>query len=317
MADPNVPTLAEQIVMDGKGVTLAQAKVLIAQTGSGTGSAVGGITNPNGGLNAASFGDRAALQGQSTSDWQIPVWRPGKMTKGGSKRIPDATGEDSSAPATRAFSYASMSEADAKTQYGTIMMNKDKMAEWSQLAVRAGLVSASNANDANALGKAWDTAVAWAVNIKAASKGTTEVTPFEAAKLVGETSGGALLAQQEYAASHFTGNKTTSTTTVDQRTGQSGDVLRQLLGRNPTAGEKATYQHGLNQVAAANPVTSTDVSAFKDGKDTGQTTRTITGGYDQRAAEIEQASSASPDVAKNQQATTFYTALVSALGAAV
>ena len=312
MADPNVPTLAEQVVMDGKGVTLAQAKVLIAQTGKG------GITNPNGGLNAASFGDRSAMQGQAVNDWQIPV-RPGKMTKGGSKRIPDATGEDASAPATRSLSYANMTEADAKTAFGTLLTNKDKMTEWQQLALKAfpNIVNANTVNDATALGRAWDLAVSAAVNIKAASKGTTEVTPFEAAKIMAQNTGSGLLAQQEYAASHFTGNKTTSTTTVDQRTGQSGDVLRQLLGRNPTAGEKATYQHGLNQVAAANPVTSTDVSAFKDGKDTGQTTRTITGGYDQRAAEIEQASSASPDVAKNQQATTFYTALVSALGAAV
>jgi hypothetical protein len=46
-------------------------------------------------------------------------------------------------------------------------------------------------------------------------------------------------------------------------------------------------------------------------------TNTVTGGYDEHAAQIQQASSASPDVAKNQAATTFYNALVSAIGAAV
>ena len=134
--------------------------------------------------------------------------------------------------------------------------------------------------------------------------------------MVAQNTGSALLAQQADSAAHFTGNKTSTSSTVDNRVNsQTGDVLHQMLGRNPTAGEQAAYQHGLNSVAAANPEVTTSVNQYKNGTQVGQT-NTVTGGYDQQAAAIQQASSASPEVAKNQQATTFYDALVKAIGAA-
>ena len=277
--------------------------------------------SPTGGPVAGSAFSDAAGAASTQQELTIPVWREGSfLGKGNPRRqgrqadIQDATDTNAGAPVNKSYL---MTESDARTQYGVILTDRAKMAEWSQLALKAQLVSPNNVNDANALGRAWDVAVGWAANIKAATKGATEVTPFEAAKLVAQNSGSALIAQQAYAASHFTGNRTTTSTSTDQRANsQTGDVLHQLLGRNPTAGEKATYQHGLNQVAAANPTTTTSVDAYTNGKQTGQT-NTITGGYDEKAAAIEQASSASPDVARNQAATTYYQALVSALGAAV
>jgi len=208
---------------------------------------------------------------------------------------------------------------DASTQFGILLMDPAMMHEWGQLARKTpGLgITAANINDASALGKAWDTAIGWAVNIKDATGGSTEVTPFEVAKMVSQNMGGALLAQQQDAAAPYTGDKVTTSTSIDQsQSATTGDVLHQLLGRNPTAGEQATYQHGLNQVAAANPTVTNSVNSYVNGQQTAQT-NTTTGGYDQKAAAEQQASSASPDVAKNQQATVFYDALVNAVRAAV
>jgi hypothetical protein len=97
----------------------------------------------------------------------------------------------------------------ASLQFGYILTNPDLLAQWQKLALSSGQVTAANVNDAATLGKAWDTAVGWAVNIKSATGGATEMTPFEAAAMVGQNSGSALLAQQTDAAAHFTGNKIT------------------------------------------------------------------------------------------------------------
>ena len=269
---------------------------------SGSGAAPGSVAGFASNFAQAQAGATAA------NEWTIPVWR-------NKPAVPTGRKGDDRPMGTAAPDQ--LKEADAQTQFGTLLTDKAKMSEWSQIALKAGLINAIDVNDGVKLGHAWDTAVAWAVNIKAATNGATEVTPFEAAKMVADNTGSALLAQQQNSAAHFTGNRMTTSTTTDTRASQGADdVLHQLLGRNPTAGEKATYQHGLNQVAAANPETTTSVNAYKDGVQTGQT-NTVTGGYDAREAQIQQASSVSPDVATNQQATVFYNALVHAIGAAV
>ena len=269
-------------------------------------------------LNAyASAFAAAAAGGQSGVDkvWTIPLWR---HTFKRPVRDINADGTQGTTYTTSELKAGDQyNPDDASVQFGALLLDKAKLHEWGQLAWKAGLISADNVNDASSLNRAWNTAIGWAVNIKQATDGATEVTPFEAAKMVAQNTGSALLAQQADAAAHFTGNKMTTSTTINQdANSQTGDVLHQLLGRNPTAGEKATYQHGLNQVAAANPTTTNSVNTYKDGQQTGQV-NTVTGGYDEKAAAIQEASSASPDVAKNQQATTFYNALVSAIGAAV
>lgn len=266
---------------------------------------------------AAQIAAAAAAAGGSGTDkvWTIPLWR---NTFKRPVRDINANGTQGSTYTTSEQKGGERySPDDASVHFGELLMDQGKMKEWSQLALRAGLISATDATDAAALNRAWNTAIGWAVNIKQATNGSTEVTPFEAAKLVAQNTGSALLAQQAYAADHFTGDRTTTSTTVDNRqNAQTGDVLHKLLGRNPTAGEKATYQHGLNAVAAANPEKTTSVGTYKDGQQVSQT-NTITGGYDEQAAALEQANAASPDVAPEQRATTYYDALVSALGAAV
>ena len=275
------------------------------------------LIGANGGFTGSSF-DQYANSGQAAGtapEWTIPLWQKQKVVRPNAVSVGGARFDDLH-PLGTTTTREQFIEGDARTQFGKILMDKDLMQQWGQLAWKAGLVNAEDINDATKLGNAWNTAVGWAVNIKVASKGGTEVTPFEAAKMVGQNTGSALLAQQQYAASHFTGDRTTTSTSIDKRqSGQAGDVLHQLLGRNPTAGEKATYQHGLNQVAAAHPETTTSVAAYKDGQQVSQA-NTVTGGYDAHQAQIDQAS-ANPEVARNQTATTYFDALKQALGAAV
>lgn len=280
----------------------------IAQTKAN--AAGGGSTTLN--SYASAFAAAAAAGGTGTDKvWTIPLWR--NTFK---RPVKDAWG-DGTIVTSEQKAGEQYNPDDASVQFGSLMLDKAKLHEWGDLAWKAGLISADNRNDAASLNKAWNTAIGWAVNIKQATNGNTEVTPFEAAKMVAQNTGSALLAQQADAAAHYTGDRTHVTTTTNQdANANTGDVLHQLLGRNPTAGEQATYQHGLNQVAAAHPTKTTSVDTYKDGIQTG-TVNTVTGGYDEKAAAIQQASSASPDVAANQQATTFYNALVSAIGAAV
>ena len=275
------------------------------------------LAGDTGGNNFAALIAGAANAGTTAADkvWTIPLWR---NTFKRPVRDLNANGTQGTTIVTSEQKAGEQyNPDDASVQFGSLLLDKAKLHEWGQLAWKAGLISADNMNDAASLNKAWDTAIGWAVNIKQATNGNTEVTPFEAAKMVAQNTGSALLAQQADAAAHFTGDRTHVTTTSNQdANANTGDVLHQLLGRNPTAGEQATYQHGLNQAAAAHPTKTTSVDTFKDGVNTG-TVNTVTGGYDEKAAAIQQASSASPDVAKNQAATTFYQALVSAIGAAV
>ena len=283
---------------------IAKAKVSVASP----------LAGDAGGNNfAALIAGAAGAQQGATDATTIPLWR---ATHKVTQRHIGPGGEETFRSQSQNTTPDQYAVDAASTQFGVLLMDPAKMHEWGDLAWKAGLITADNRNDANALGKAWDIAINWAVNIKKASNGSTEVTPFEAAKMVAQNTGSTLLAQQADSAAHFTGNKTTTSSTVDNRmTSQTGDVLHQMLGRNPTAGEKAAYQHGLNSVAAANPEVTTSVNQYKDGAQVGQT-NTVTGGYDQQAAAIQQASSASPEVAKNQAATTYYDALVKAIGAA-
>lgn len=208
-----------------------------------------------------------------------------------------------------------LNEDQAVTQFATILQDPDLLKSWAQIALEAGLVSPDQMTDAVALGQAWHQAVTWAINFKAASNGTVELTPFEAAQKVAQNTGSALAAQQAYAAAHFTGDKVTTNTTTNQQDAPE-QMLHDLLGRNPTKGELAAYQHGVAQVAKAHPTTTTTTNHYKDGEVTSQD-NVITGGYDERQAQIDASYAATPEVAANQQATTYYNALVQALGAAV
>jgi hypothetical protein len=69
-------------------------------------------------------------------------------------------------------------------------------------------------------------------------------------------------------------------------------------------------------VAKAHPTNTKTTTHYEDGQAVSQQ-NVITGGYDERQAQIDASYAATPEVAANQQATTYYNALVQALHSAV
>lgn len=285
-----------------------------------------------GGLNASIFSQAQAQGASASGGLTIPVFRDRDLNQtpiGPSDSSANAlehrlgAGKNSSANAaeggykgpTTVGLPSQLNEDQAVTQFATILADPDLYRSWAQIALEAGLVAPEKMNDAVALGQAWKQAVAWAINFKAASNGTVELTPFEAAQKVAQNTGSALMAQQAYAAAHFTGDKVTNTKSVNEQDPDS-QMLHDLLGRNPTKGELAAYQHGVATVAKANPTNTQTTTHYEDGQAVSQE-NVVTGGYDERQAQIDAAYAATPEVAANQQATTYYDALVRALGSAV
>jgi hypothetical protein len=283
-----------------------------------------------GGLSSDVFA-QAQAAASSGGNITIPIWRTRDLNEVpightdssanalehsmGSRKNSSANAVEHGGGPTTVKLPSQLNEDQAITQFATILGDPDLYASWAQIALEAGLVSPDKMNDAVALGEAWKQAVAWAINFKAASNGTVELTPFEAAQKVAQNTGSALLAQQAYAAAHFTGDKTFTQTTTNEQDAPE-QMLHDLLGRNPTKGELAAYQHGVASVAKAHPTTTTTTDHYQDGEHVSRHD-VITGGYDERQAQIDAAYAATPEVAANQQATTYYNALVQALQSAV
>lgn len=301
--------------------------------GSGSANAAeGNILNSAGGINGNAFAQAQAQSG-SSDNLTIPLFRDrdlayvkiGKTTSSANAAEHKLSyGKNSSANALENAIATQpkqvglpkqFTQDQASTQFATILSDPDLFKQWSALALNAGLITPDQSTDAIALGQAWNKAVEWALSFKAASSGTVELTPFEAAQKVAENTGSAMLAKQAYAAAHFTGDKQYTQEQYNQQPA-AVQTLHDLLGRDPSPGELAAYQHGVANVAAEHPTVTNTTTHYVNGEATGQTNVT-SGGYDERQAEIDAASSASPEVAENQQATTYYNALVDALRAAV
>lgn len=289
-----------------------------------------------GGIDGSGFAAAAAQSG-GTNQTTIPVWRDRNLNNDGKYNPGSSTshtgsanaaehaletggGSNSSANAlenslTSPGSPKQMNQDQAVLQFASILQSPDLFKSWAKIALDAGLINPDQMTDAVALGQAWKQAVEWSINFKDASNGTVDLTPFEAAKQVAANTGSAIAARQAYAAAHFTGDRTTTQSTVSD---QPADVqtLHDLLGRDPNPGELAAYRHGVSAVARANPTKTTTTTHYQDGKATSQD-NVVTGGFDARQAEIDAAYGATPEVAANQQATTYYDALVAALRSAV
>lgn len=285
----------DKIVVNGQSLTLPSPKDAAA------GSLVGGVDG--------SLFDGYAAQSAVSDGVNIPVWRNGARK---TVTPPNASSPD----AVHDILYTkNLSEDQAILEFATILNDPDLVKSWAQIALEAGLVSPDQVHDATALGTAWQTAVGWAIKFKEASGGSIELTPFEAAQKVAQNTGSALAAKQAYAADHFTGDKTftqQSVSTVEPDV----NTLHSLLGRDPTDGELAAYRHGVSATAQANPVSTTTTTSYKDGQAV-SAKAVSSGGFDKQQAEIDAARAASPDVAEFQAASTYYDALVHALGSAV
>lgn len=284
----------------------------------------------------SSIFDQAAGSASGTSfrNIEIPVWRdPAHMTGTYSSGMDDRQGAEqqqrnaknppddrqSAEQQLRATKGESVptpqmfKEKDAYNQFSEILTDPDKFKQWSQVAVQSGLLNPAQSMDAASLQKVWNDMVKFAVDIKQA-KGI-DMTPMEAAQMIGQNSGAAFLAHQNFVRDHLTGTRVQNDQTIDDKT-PSQSTLHDLLGRNPTQAELIAYNHGVEQTAQAHPLNRQISTHYVEGQPDSQVV-TYTGGYDQQAAEQQAAAAASPEVAANQSATTYYNALRTAIQAAV
>lgn len=163
---------------------------------------------------------------------------------------------------------------------------------------------------------AWAGLVDRAAKMYSLSAGTRKVTPWDVLELS---------KKEALAAGNFTdfenGTQTqTATSVADVSEGASWKVLRNtlstLLGRDPTDQELRDYTYRMNSLAARNPTISETITQYEAGRAVSSDT-TTTGGFD--ADDMAQAAyeeaQADPEYAKIQSGTTYYNALISAIGA--
>lgn len=322
----------QQVITVPDGQSPPAGAIPLGPGGSNSSTNAFNFDDPSGGLNADVFAQAQAAAGGG-GGITIPVFRDRDLNqtpigpsdssanalehRRGSNRNASANAlEGGSKGPTTVGLPSQLNEDQAVTQFATILADPDLYASWAQIALEAGLVTPDKMNDAVALGQAWHQAVTWAINFKAASNGSVELTPFEAAQKVAQNTGSALMAQQAYAAAHFTGDKVSMVQTTTNEQDANSQMLHDLLGRNPTKGELAAYQHGVASVAKAHPTTTTTTDHYENGEHVSRHD-VITGGYDERQAQIDASYAATPEVAANQQATTYYDALVRAIQSAV
>jgi hypothetical protein len=278
--------------------------------------AAGTAPGSTGGIPADIFGSARERTPTSGTPTTIPIFRQRKTAT-----INRFIDEGADNKAQREMKVAPTAEQfdqeTANAQFSKILFDKDLLEKWQALVVKSGLLTPAEATDAVKLEQAWKTAVQWSINMKAATKGKTEMTPFDALEAVAQNTGASALAAQQYAADNFTGTKVQTSSTVDKRySAQQGEALRQLLGRNPTDSELAAYKRGLAEYAEQNPTVTKQATTYQDGEQVA-VSQEVSGGFDEAAAAYASAAGSSPDMAMNQQATTYYDALVRAIGAAV
>ena len=163
--------------------------------------------------------------------------------------------------------------------------------------------------------------VAFEVAVQQAQTGKPSIT-FDSALDQAVVNQQLLIAQGKVANPEpFTGSRSrtdVSTQITDPTTAQAvvTNALSQLLGRAPTAGEIAQFQATLRAKEAASPVTTHTTTSYKAGIETGSTS-TQTGGLTSEGAALlaQQQAMGSKDYGAYQAATTYFNALLNAVGA--
>ena len=162
----------------------------------------------------------------------------------------------------------------------------------------------------------WDGLVERASMIYSTSKGQRKITPWDVLEMSRkEAKAAGTLTNFE------NGTRTITNTSVTEISeGQAWEVLRStlqtLLGRDPSDRELRDYAYRMNSLAAKNPSVTETIQKYKKGEVVSQASST-TGGFDaaDMAHEAYEDTKDDPEYAKVQAGTTYYNALLQAIGA--
>lgn len=163
---------------------------------------------------------------------------------------------------------------------------------------------------------AWTSVVDRAAKMYTTTLGERKVTPWDVLELAKAE------AKRGGAYTNYENGKieTTYTSVSEISEGQSWQVLQQtlqtLLGRDPSDQELRDYAYRMNTLAAQNPSVTEQVSRYKQGELVSQRSST-TGGFDaaDMAQEAYEQAQDDPEYAKIQAGTTYFNALMQAVGA--
>ena len=208
--------------------------------------------------------------------------------------------------------------------YGT-----DDFAKWGRHLLSLGLVAEEDVSNIEVLDEAWQDALEMAGRMYSSGK---RITPWEAASLLASGSGAGRYGGSGgsgrrggggAADGPFTGRRRSSATSVDLTDPATAkallsDTLAQKLGRAPNESELAQFTAVLNSAERANPTTTTTDTDYVEGVATSQSSTTsggLTGAGRQQMAADE--AMKKPEYGAFQAATTYYNAMVAALGSPV
>lgn len=173
-----------------------------------------------------------------------------------------------------------------------------------------------NVTDFDQLTQAWQSLVDRASKTYTMSQGDKKVSPWDVLEMH---------KREQKAAGSLTdfenGSQTrTSKSVAEVSEGASWQVLQstlsQLLGRDPSDQEIRDYAYRMNTLAAKNPSITETITRYKAGEQVSSESKT-SGGFDagdMAHAAYDQAQD-DPEYAKIQGGTTYYNALIQAMGA--
>ncbi|MEW1959771.1 hypothetical protein [Kineococcus sp. NPDC059986] len=206
-----------------------------------------------------------------------------------------------------------------QTKADWIRMTPEQRAAWGQHLVKLGIITAAQAVDPTTLAKYWsayaeEAGAAYQAGDKRASPYSVSMADGKLISLLGgpDVAGGA--------GGIPDGDQKTSSQSFDitnptEAASKIQDVFRAAFGREAAPGELSKLAASLQEAEYANPVTTNQVTTYKDGRAVNQKT-TSTGGLDGNYY-LTQKAKASPEYGAYQAATTYANELFKAIASPV
>jgi hypothetical protein len=202
----------------------------------------------------------------------------------------------------------------AQQQAEWIKKSPAEKAEWAQHLVDLGILSADQARDASTVAQSWTNYVESAADAYAAG---LKISPWQAAEQDGDlikAMGGPALGA---GAGHPDGDVTQTGKTFDitnptEARSKINTVFQQAFGRDAAPGELAALASSLQEAEFDSPVNTMQTDTYKGGAIVNSTAMK-TGGMDSTQYLMEKAQKR-PEYGAYQAATTYFNALIDAIG---